>query len=96
MQEFAGLLPIIIMFVIFYFLLIRPQQKRNKQRNAMLGALKKGDRVVTIGGMHGTVQDLTDDTMILKVAHNAHITFDRGSVNSILASEPTSAEPAEE
>lgn len=96
MEQFAGLLPIIIMFVIFYFLLIRPQQKRNKQRNAMLGALKKGDRVVTIGGMHGTIQDMTDDTMILKVAHNAHITFDRGAVNTVLSSEPTSAEPVEE
>ncbi|RAP28931.1 preprotein translocase subunit YajC [Brevibacillus laterosporus] len=89
MQGLGGLLPIIIMFVIFYFLLIRPQQKRNKERNAMLAAIKKGDRVVTIGGMHGTIQDITDDTLILKVSHNVHMTFDRGAVNSVSVVSPT-------
>ncbi|AKF94970.1 preprotein translocase subunit YajC [Brevibacillus laterosporus] len=89
MQGLGGLLPIIIMFVIFYFLLIRPQQKRNKERNAMLAAMKKGDRVVTIGGLHGTIQDITDDTLILKVSHNVHMTFDRGAVNSVTVPSPT-------
>ncbi|MFB0830796.1 preprotein translocase subunit YajC [Brevibacillus laterosporus] len=89
MQGLGGLLPIIIMFVIFYFLLIRPQQKRNKERNSMLAAMKKGDRVVTIGGLHGTIQDITDDTLILKVSHNVHMTFDRGAVNAVSVSSPT-------
>ncbi|NGQ94266.1 preprotein translocase subunit YajC [Brevibacillus sp. SYP-B805] len=87
MQQGIGqFVPIIIMIVIFYFLLIRPQQKRAKQRNAMLSALKKGDKVVTIGGMHGTIQDLTDDTVTLRVAHNVNVTFDRGAINSVQSS----------
>jgi preprotein translocase subunit YajC len=86
MQGLQNFLPIIIMFAIFYFLLIRPQQKRAKQRNAMLAALKKGDKVVTIGGMHGTIQDLTDDTVTLRIAHNVNVTFDRGAVNTVVSS----------
>jgi preprotein translocase subunit YajC len=86
MQQGIGqFLPIIIMIAIFYFLLIRPQQKRAKQRNAMLSALKKGDKVVTIGGMHGTIQDLTEDTVTLRIAHNVNVTFDRGAINSVVA-----------
>jgi preprotein translocase subunit YajC len=94
MQGLQNFLPIIIMFAIFYFLLIRPQQKRAKQRNAMLAALKKGDKVVTIGGMHGTIQDLTDDTVTLRIAHNVNVTFDRGAVNTVVSS--TGDSPAAE
>lgn len=92
MEGLGQFLPIIIMFAIFYFLLIRPQQKKAKQRNAMLAALKKGDKIVTIGGLHGTIQDLTDDTVTLRIAHNVHVTFDRGAVNSVTSS--SNSEPA--
>ncbi|WP_139490323.1 preprotein translocase subunit YajC [Brevibacillus dissolubilis] len=85
MGGFEQFLPIIIMFVIFYFLLIRPNQKRQKERNAMLSSIKKGDKVVTIGGMHGTIHDITDTTVSLKVAHNTYVTFDRAAVNSVAA-----------
>ncbi|MEJ8545700.1 preprotein translocase subunit YajC [Brevibacillus borstelensis] len=91
MEGYQQFLPIIIMFVIFYFLLIRPQQKRQKQRNAMLSSIKKGDKVVTIGGVHGTIQDLSDDTVTLRIAHNVHVTFDRGAINNVVSS---SNEPA--
>ncbi|MGE5703573.1 MAG: preprotein translocase subunit YajC [Clostridia bacterium] len=83
MQGLQQFLPIIIMFAIFYFLLIRPQQKRNKTRNQMLSALKKGDKVVTIGGQHGTIQEINDQTVTLRVAHNVNVVFDRGAVNAV-------------
>lgn len=86
MEGLQQFLPLIIMFVIFYFLLIRPQQKRQKQRNAMLASIKKGDKVVTIGGVHGTIQDISDDTVTLRIAHNVHVTFDRGAVNNVVSS----------
>ncbi|MED1946213.1 MULTISPECIES: preprotein translocase subunit YajC [Brevibacillus] len=96
MDGLTQFLPIIIMFAIFYFLLIRPQQKKAKQRNAMLAALKKGDKIVTIGGVHGTIQDLSDDTITLRIAHNVNVTFDRGAINNVVSSsnEPAKSEPA--
>ena len=59
------LAPFIIMFAVFYFLLIRPQQRKSKVRNAMLSSLKKGDKVTTIGGLHGTIMEITDDIVVL-------------------------------
>jgi len=83
---FQLLIPFILMFVVFYFLLIRPQQKRNKLRNQMLSALKKGDKVVTIGGLHGTIDSLTDDIVVLKVNDGTKLTFDRSAVNNVVSS----------
>ena len=60
-------LPLILMFVIFYFLLIRPQQKRQKEHQQMLRELKKGDRIITSGGLIGTVVGLKDDEVVLRV-----------------------------
>jgi len=79
----GSILPFILMFVIFYFLLIRPQQKRTKQRNAMLADLKKNDKVITIGGMHGTIIDINDDTVTLRVNESTKLTFDRSAVNGV-------------
>lgn len=104
-QGLQGLLPIIIMFAIFYFLLIRPQQKRTKTRNQMLSTLKKGDKIVTIGGVHGTIQEIHDNTIVVRIAHNVNVTYDRGAINSVVSSSTTSeasapapaaAEPANE
>lgn len=78
------ILPLVLMFAIFYFLLIRPQQKRQKERNNMLNALQKGDQVVTIGGLHGTIVDLTDDKVTLKVAENVRLVFERAAVNGVI------------
>ncbi|BCJ88129.1 preprotein translocase subunit YajC [Effusibacillus dendaii] len=82
-QTLQSILPFLLMFVIFYFLLIRPQQKRTKERNNMLSNVKKGDHVVTIGGMHGTITDLDDTTMTLKVAENTRIKFERSAIGSV-------------
>jgi preprotein translocase subunit YajC len=73
-----------LVFAIFYFLIIRPQNKRQKQTQSMLKALKKGDRVVTIGGIRGTIFSLKDDTVVLKVDDNTKIQFSRSAVSSVL------------
>ncbi|GAA4854095.1 preprotein translocase subunit YajC [Paenibacillus vulneris] len=78
--------PLVLMFVVLYFLLIRPQQKRQKTRNMMLGNLKKGDKVVTIGGLHGTILELGDDTVILRVNDVTKLTFERSAINSVQSS----------
>jgi preprotein translocase subunit YajC len=91
----AGMLytwgPLVLMFVVLYFLLIRPQQKRQKTRNQMLASLKKGDKVVTIGGLHGTIQELTDDTVVLRVNDVTRLTFERSAINSVTAQAPGTA-----
>lgn len=83
---FTMLLPFILMFAVFYFLLIRPQQKKQKTRNMMLGALKKGDKVVTIGGIHGTITEITDDIAVIRVNDATKITFERSAINSVTSS----------
>jgi preprotein translocase subunit YajC len=75
--------PLVLMFVVLYFLLIRPQQKRQKTRSSMLGGLKKGDKVVTIGGLHGTIVEITDDICVLRVNDATKMTFDRSAVNAV-------------
>ncbi|WP_028561832.1 preprotein translocase subunit YajC [Paenibacillus pinihumi] len=84
------LLPFVLMFAVFYFLLIRPQQKKQKTRNFMLNQLKKGDKVVTIGGLHGTIQEITDDVVVLRVNDATKLTFDRSSINNVSQSSAAS------
>ena len=67
-SPFGMLLPMGAIFLIFYFLLIRPQQKRQREHDTMLKALEKGDSVVTAGGIHGTVVGVTDDTLTVEIA----------------------------
>ncbi|EOS58248.1 MULTISPECIES: preprotein translocase subunit YajC [Paenibacillus] len=75
------IIPFVIMIAVFYFLLIRPQKKKQQQRNSMLSALKKGDKIVTIGGLHGTIMELTDDTVVLRVNDVTKLTFDRSAIS---------------
>lgn len=82
MSEMIQLLwPFVLMFAIFYFLLIRPQQKKQKTRASMLKALSKGDKVVTIGGLHGTIVEITDDIIVLLVNDATKLTFDRSAIS---------------
>lgn len=81
-------LPFVLMFAVFYFLLLRPQQKKNKTRNSMLNQLKKGDKIAKIGGMHGTIVELTDDAVVLRVNDTVKITFERSAISSVLTSAP--------
>lgn len=81
-----------LMLVIFYFLLIRPNQKKQKQRQAMLQALKKGDKVITIGGLHGTIVEITDDVVVLRVNDVTKLTFDRSAISNAIVKETASEE----
>lgn len=78
------ILPLVLMFAVFYFLLIRPQQKRQKDRNNMLNALQKGDNVITIGGLHGNIVELSDEKATLKVSDNVRMEFERSSINAVI------------
>jgi len=71
-------------FAIFYFLLIRPQQKQKRDRETMIAAVKPGDRVVTSGGMHAVVTKVNDQTIILRVADQVKMEFDRGSIGRVI------------
>jgi preprotein translocase subunit YajC len=71
-------------FAVFYFLLIRPQQQQKRERERLLGMIKRGDRVVTTSGMHGTVTGLDDTTVTLRVADQVKITFDRAAVGRVV------------
>jgi preprotein translocase subunit YajC len=75
--------PLLVIFAIFYFLMIRPQQKQQKRHREMLAALKKGDRVVTRGGIIGTIHTVADNAVVLEVAENVKIKFSRESVAGI-------------
>lgn len=86
-STFAPLILFAAMFAIFYFLLIRPQQRQRRGREAMLGALKRGDRVVTSGGLHGTVVGLNEHSVILKVADQVKLEFDRSAVGRIVGAQ---------
>lgn len=80
----TSLVPLVIMFGIFYFLLIRPQQKKAKEHKALLEALKKGDQVVTAGGMHGKISAVEDNIVTIEVANNVNIKFNKGHVAAII------------
>jgi preprotein translocase subunit YajC len=75
--------PIILIFVIFYFLLIRPQQKRQKEHQSMVNELKKGDSVVTAGGIHGTVTGVADNIATVEIANNVRIKVTKSSVAAV-------------
>jgi preprotein translocase subunit YajC len=79
------LLPIVGMLAIFYFLLIRPQQKRQKEMQKMVEALRKGDRVVTASGIVGTIAGLRDDIIVLQVGDNVKIEMLKSSVTAVTA-----------
>ena len=78
-----GMLPLVPIFVIFYFLLIRPQQKKAKEHQKLVESVKTGDQVVTNAGIHGTVANVKDKTIIVKVADNVKIEFDRAAVVTV-------------
>lgn len=76
-------LPIVLIFVVFYFLLIRPNQKRQRLRLQMLANLKKGDKIITVGGIFGTIVELTDDAVVLLVNDVTKLTCTRSSVDGL-------------
>ena len=87
---FSTFIPLILMFVIFYFLLIRPQQKKTKEHRQMISNLRKGDRIVTSGGLHGRITGLSDTTLTVEIADKVRVKVSRASVGAL--SQP-SAQP---
>src|SRR5690606_18642581 len=97
-SQLMSFLPLILIFVVFYFLLIRPQQKRMKQHKEMLGSIRRGDRIVTNGGIIGLVTKVVNqDEVQLEIADNVRVRVMRSMVSSVLAkTEPAEAEDDEE
>ena len=83
MAQLSSWGPIIILVVFFYFLLYRPQKQAQKKRDAMLAALKVGDEIITLGGMHGKITALNDKTVTLRVADGVSIVFERSAISSV-------------
>jgi preprotein translocase subunit YajC len=83
MELFASIWPLLLMFAIFYFLLIRPQQKRQKAVQQMQTDLKKGDKIVTIGGMHGIVDAIDEGQVVVKSGDGSRLTFDRSAIREV-------------
>ena len=83
-SDLMAFLPMIAIFVVFYFLLIRPQQKRAKEQKAMLEALQKGDEVVTAGGIVGKIGKLTEQYATIEVAQGVEMTVQRASISQLL------------
>ena len=84
------LFPLVLIFVIFYFLLIRPQKSRDKEHKKMLSNLNKNDEVVTTGGMHGTIVNVKDKTVILRIDENVKIEIEKNCVAYIKKPQGTS------
>lgn len=85
MATLMNLLPLILMFVIFYFLLIRPQQKRQRAVQQMQANLKKGDKIVTIGGLHGIIDSVDEDKVVIRAGDGTRLTYDRSAVREVVA-----------
>ena len=85
---------IIAIFAVMYFLMIRPQQRQKRQQQSMLSRLSKGDKVVTVGGIHATVAGVKDTTVILKIADNVKVELNRSSISQVISSR-AQKQPAE-
>lgn len=97
MSGMITFLPLILILLIMYFLMIRPQNKKQKETQKMIEALKKGDKVVTIGGIHGTVASTKENTVIIKVDDSTRIEFNRTAIATVIVDKPaTAVEPEKE
>jgi preprotein translocase subunit YajC len=84
-----------LIIVVFYFLVIRPQNKKQKDAKKMLSSIRKGDRVVTIGGVHGYVESVKDDAVVIKVDENVKIKFSKSAVATVLERKDDSGDSKE-
>ncbi|MEO5719627.1 MAG: preprotein translocase subunit YajC [Chthoniobacterales bacterium] len=80
----ASFIPIILIFIIMYFVLFRPQMRRQKEQRALVSALKTGDRVVTASGIHGMITNVKDNTVTVKVADNVKLEMEKSAVTNVL------------
>lgn len=94
----GGLFPLILIFLVFYFLLIRPQQRKIREHQNLLNALKKGDEVITSGGIHGTITAIRGDIVDLKIAEGVKVVLSKNAIATVtkLPSTPTQEKEANE
>ena len=81
--QFAVIILWVLIFVVFYVIMIRPQRQQQRKRREMLDALKRGDRVVTVGGIHASIADIKDDVLSLDLAPNLRVKADRSAVSYV-------------
>lgn len=81
----SSIVMLVVMLLVFYFLLIRPQKKRDKEAKEMMAGLRKGDRIVTIGGIHGTIATVRENTVVVKVEDDMKIEFSKSAVSSVVS-----------
>lgn len=79
----AAIMPFVVMLAVFYFILLRPQQQQQKKRKEMLESIKKGDRVVTVGGIHGEVTNVQGDELTVRIADRVEIRMSRSGIGQI-------------
>ncbi|MEB2299974.1 preprotein translocase subunit YajC [Lysinibacillus xylanilyticus] len=84
MDQLLGLAPILLMFVAMWFILIRPAKKRQQATSNMQGNLQRGDKVITIGGLHGEIDSIEDTAVTLKIADNVRVKFDRQAIGRVV------------
>ncbi len=89
----SSLIMFVAIIAIFYFLIYRPQKKRDKEAKAMISAMKKGDKVVTIGGIHGTIVTVKDKTVVVKVDDSARIEFSKEAISSVVSKDAVKTAP---
>lgn len=89
---FAAFIPLILMFVIFYFLLIRPQQKKSKEHRELINNLKKGDKIITSGGIHGRITAVDDTVLTVEISDKVRVKINRATVGGLV--QPSSQAPA--
>ncbi len=82
---FTAFIPLVLMFVVFYFLLIRPQQKKTKEHRQMIETLKIGDNIITGGGIHGRIESLDEHTATIEIADNITIKINRASIGTLVS-----------
>lgn len=76
-------LPLVLIFIVFYFFIIRPQKKKEDARKSMIAAIIKGDRVITIGGVHGTVTQVDESSVLIQVDNNTKLRVERSALSSV-------------
>ena len=84
MTSLMGFLPFILIIAVFYFLIIRPQQKRQKERQKLLDSVKKGDKVITAAGIHGVVEGIENNTVLVKISENVKVYMEKSSIANII------------
>ena len=95
MSMIMSIAPFAVLLVVFYFFIIRPQNKKQKETKKMLSSLKKGDKVITIGGVHGVVSSVKETTVIVKVDDNCKLEFLRSAISTVSSRDDAAAEKSD-